>query len=494
MMRAVVAQLSHEGNAFNPIKTKQSDFVVLRGEDISGQLTGSGSVIGGILEACSANDVQVTPTLAANAPPSGVVEHSVFEAFSDEIVRVALEQTPDFVILDLHGAMVTDQVSDCEGALLKRLRHNVGSDCTIAAGLDLHAYLTDEMLDSADILTACKKNPHIDLNQTGQRAVELALAFHRGDIQASFAIARLPMLLAGNTETGSGPLRDAHALAERAVKSDPQLLDVSIFNCQPFLDVPNPSQAVLTLANGATKHATELSSEIAQLIWKRRYEFKNNFPDIETGFQTIQSEVQNRPFVVSDYGDRTFAGATGDSAEILNYAVLKAPELLGAIPILAPDAVQTAQRAGVGASIEVALGGFITDSFDRITYEAEVVRLWGGAFELKGPMLSGQPASVGAAAILRIGNVNVIAISNSGYTHDVGFFEGAGLDVRDHDYIVVKSGNHFQLSFDGIATPLKLDTPGVGQYSPGKFHVTRAPVFPESDFKEFIPVGSWIDP
>ncbi|MGL4975140.1 MAG: MlrC C-terminal domain-containing protein, partial [Bosea sp. (in: a-proteobacteria)] len=45
--------------------------------------------------------------------------------------------------------------------------------------------------------------------------------------------------------------------------------------------------------------------------------------------------------------------------------------------------------------------------------------------------------------------------------HDPAFFEAAGLPVAEQQVLVVKSGNHYKLSFAGIAETMTVDTPGL---------------------------------
>src|SRR3546814_17153145 len=65
-----------------------------------------------------------------------------------------------------------------------------------------------------------------------------------------------------------------------------------------------------------------------------------------------------------------------------------------------------------------------------------------------------------------------------GPTQDPAAFESQGIDIAAQDFLVVKSGYHFKLSFDGVATPLIVETPGIARYRPGFFHWQRARVHP----------------
>ena len=80
----------------------------------------------------------VTP-LAAEAMPSGKVTKKTFEYMSN-LITDALQDV-DLVLLDLHGAMVTEHLFDGEGELLYRIR-NLKPNIPIAVTCDLHCNLT----------------------------------------------------------------------------------------------------------------------------------------------------------------------------------------------------------------------------------------------------------------------------------------------------------------------------------------------------------------
>src|SRR3546814_11456230 len=92
---------------------------------------------------------------------------------------------------------------------------------------------------------------------------------------------------------------------------------------------------------------------------------------------------------------------------------------------------------------------------------------------MKGPYQAGEVASLGATAVVRVGSLSVILTSLPGPTQDPAAFESQGIDIAPQDFLVVKSGYHFKLSFDGIATPLMVETHGTARYRPGFFSWKR---------------------
>ena len=58
----------------------------------------------------------------------------------------------DGVLLDLHGAMVTEGHDDGEGDLIQGVREAVGPMVPIAVTLDFHGNLSEDMVRGADLL------------------------------------------------------------------------------------------------------------------------------------------------------------------------------------------------------------------------------------------------------------------------------------------------------------------------------------------------------
>ena len=94
-----------------------------------------------------------------------------------------------------------------------------------------------------------------------------------------------------------------------------------------------------------------------------------------------------------------------------------------------PDAVQEAIKAGVGAEIEVSLGGHTDPAMGApIKARAIVKMLSDGSFRNDGPMNAGVATSMGPTAVLRIGGIDVVTISNRIQTIDLQVFLSQGID------------------------------------------------------------------
>jgi microcystin degradation protein MlrC len=147
-----------------------------------------------------------------------------------------------------------------------------------------------------------------------------------------------------------------------------------------------------------------------------------------------------------------------------------------------PATVQQAARAGVGSVIDVSLGGHTDPSMGAPVKAKAIVKLLSdGTFRNDGPMNAGVVTSMGPTAVLRIGGVDVVTISNRIQTIDLQVFLSQGIDPAAKNVLVVKSVQHFRAAYGPIAREIVLVDSG-GICSPDikrlKFTKLRRPIWP----------------
>src|SRR5437667_51385 len=175
-VRFFVAMFSHETNTFSTIPTDRRQFEArdLRyGGELLEAYRGTGTCLGGMIEAAGARGVTLVPSLAAAASPAGRVTADFYEATTRRLLDdLRGAGRLDGVLLDLHGAMVPEGLEDGEGDLLRAVRATVGSAVPVAATLDFHANVTAEMVRHTTLLHGYKTYPHVDMDARGREATE----------------------------------------------------------------------------------------------------------------------------------------------------------------------------------------------------------------------------------------------------------------------------------------------------------------------------------
>lgn len=484
-MRVFVSSIFHEGNSFSRLKTGTASFAIVRGSALLEKVSQGSSALAGGCRALAMIGAEIVPGVSAVSPPGGPVEDDVFERLRDEIVAGARAARPDGVFLDLHGAMVTAGLDDPEGHLIAAVREACGPGTVIAVSLDLHAHVTPEMLARADIVLACKENPHTDYDLAGEQAATLLVDTVRKRIAPVTAAIWLPLIFGAQMETARGPLAELHARRRELLAARASLLDISICNCTTLVDVPGGGQCITAIADGDAVAAGEAVEELARIFWQRRDAFHSDFRPLDGVLADIASGALRAPVILGDQGDRVLAGAAGDGTAIMNELATRWPQLKAVVPVTDPDAVRAARAAGIGSELEIAVGGGLSAGIEPFRSTWRVETLGDGHFVQDGPYLRNEPAELGDTAVLRSDNLTILATSLPGFTQDPAAFRSQGIDVAGQDIVVVKSGYHFKISFGAVGTCIVVDTPGISNYRPGLLpFAKRRPVHPEDTIEE----------
>ncbi len=467
--RVLIAQFMHETNTFSKLPTTLDDYRkrwLIEGEAMVPRFTGTKNEIGGYIDAVKKYGWQPVWAGAANATPSGKLTRETWEVIRDMIVNAAKKAGKlDGVCLSLHGAMVTETEDDAEGALLELLRGVVGPDVPIAATLDLHANATLRMAKNANALVSYRTYPHIDGYERAVQAAALAQEAMEGRKKPRCLLVQ-PAMLEGaehGRTTQPGLMLDLLAKAD-AFEKEPGIDVVSIQAGFTWADIPytGPSVAV-SHEPAAEARARAIAHELIDEIWRRRDE----------GAATYY-----RPISDGIAAARAGIGKKGPLIILLDAGI----ENVAFGTIYDPAAVQQATKAGVGAVIEVSLGGHTDPSMGApVKAKAIVKMLSDGNFRNDGPMNAGVETSMGPTAVLRIGGIDVVTISNRIQTIDLQVFLSQGIDPAAKSVLVVKSVQHYRAAYAPIAREIVLVDSG-GICSPDisrlKFTKLRRPIWP----------------
>ncbi|MER9134333.1 M81 family metallopeptidase [Mesorhizobium sp. M0768] len=485
MVRVFVSSLFHEGNSFSAVQTTLSSFCVVRGAALTAKAQVSNASLGGACRRLERAGALILPGLSAVAPPGGPIVDAVYERLRDDIVAAVRETEPDGVYLDLHGAMVTEILDDPEGDLIAAIRKALRPRVVIAVSLDLHAHVTDAMLANADIIVACKENPHTDYPLAGERAVELMLAMLEGRIVPVTAAVRLPMIVGVQMETAHGPLCEVHQLRRQISAQEPAVLDISIYNTTTLVDVADGGQCITVTTDGAADVAAEIAAQLAHELWLKRFAFKPDFVPLEDMLADVAAERLQGPVIVGDQGDRVLAGAAGDGTVIISELLSRWHTIRALIPLTDPEVVAAAGRLGVGSVYRGPIGGRLSKGISPVDGEWRIEHLGDGHFVHDGPFLANEPGALGATAVLHRDNVTVLVTSLPGFTQDPAAFRSQGVDPAAYDIVVTKSGHHFKISFASVGPCIVVDTPGISNFQPGLLPFKkRRPIFPEDEVPE----------
>ena len=148
----------------------------------------------------------------------------------------------------------------------------------MVATVDLHANISERMVQNVDALVSYRTNPHMDQAERARDAARLSLGFVNGK-KPQRAFVRLPLTPASVTLlTREGPYADAIKYGQSKVGNG--VLDVSIVGGFVFSDSPKNGVAiVINGEQGADVRGTAL--DIATRIWDDRKRFVKRLTSID---------------------------------------------------------------------------------------------------------------------------------------------------------------------------------------------------------------------
>jgi microcystin degradation protein MlrC len=277
-VRFFVAMVSHETNTFSPLPTGRAQFEahdLHYGGELLEAYRGTGTCLGGMIEAADAGGVTLVPSLAAAASPGGCVSKEFYAEARDRLLAdLRAAGSLDGVLLDLHGAMVVESLDDAEGDLLAAVRATVGA-VPIAVTLDFHANVTRAMVATATLLHGYKTYPHVDMDARGREAASRLVEVAARRLCPAVAYRQLALLppIAGQLTT-RGPMRRLYDLAD-AMEAGPGVISISVFAGFPLADIHDAGLSIYVATDGDQALADRLADELAGAAWALRREFRH---------------------------------------------------------------------------------------------------------------------------------------------------------------------------------------------------------------------------
>lgn len=492
-MKLVIAQMKHETNTYSPVPTDIARFSALgplppEGDEAIRAYRGTGSALGAFLQLAEEVGAEVDVPIAASAWPSGPVEDAAFEHIASRICA-AVARGCDAVLLDLHGAMVTQSHEDGEGELLRRIRA-IAPDVPIGVALDMHTNLYDGMAQCATAIAGYQTYPHVDMHGTGLRAGRAILAQLAGKARPTMAWGRQPMLPHVMRQgTDDAPNKEIQA---RCREMEAQgALSASVFVGFPNADIEYAGLSAVVVTNGDEALARRWCDELLAMAWAARAQFVYRIEPLAQSMAQAQALAAAKPagsgpVVLLDHSDNCASGGTMDTMTVLGAILDAGLEDVAAFAIFDPEAARAMQAAGVGAEVTLSLGGKLDMPGIGLkgqprTVSGRVKLVCEGRFRNQGPMAAGEHNDMGLTAVLDTGKVEIVVISNHVEPHDLAAFTAVGMAPQRKRFVMLKSRVHWRAGLRPLAHAV-VECAGTGvctsDYDLLAFKNVRRPIYP----------------
>lgn len=504
--RIAVLGFAIECNRFSPVTTA-ADFeqdVDIRGNQIVSESRSGASITmpdlpGFFTEMDRTGPWTPVPLRVALAQPGGPVEQSFFQSFLGDIAAGLAASGPlDAVFISAHGAALAEGTDDPDGDLFDVIRRAVGPDIPVIAVFDLHANVSRKMIDNLSVFVGYLENPHTDIYERGVEAARHMRECLAG-ARTAIEMVKLPLVPPQiSLLTARGPYADLIQYGQSKVGGD--ILNVSVMAGFAYSDSPkNGLTAVVTARNGNRKVAADLALDIATRAWGMKERFKRGMMSMADAVQlavSVGRDPRRKPIILADVADNPGGGGRGNTTYLLRALKMAGAEqvILGVFN----DAALAAKAHALGE------GTIFTASFNSQEHqefslpfdcEAKVIKLSDGKYVGRRGVLRNVSSDMGPSALLDLGGVQVVVISNRCQCMDPRQLEMFDLDIAQARVVVVKSRGHFRGGFDEFFKPeqiYEVDCPGLTSPLLSNFTWSKLPrpVYPLDEEATWAPPAS----
>ena len=490
-MKILVAGLKQETNTFTPVLCDLSYFKrfrCLEDDEVVKALYGGSSEIAGMLECIEEHGDTAVPAVFMQAASNGRVDQAVADYFLQKTLAVIDREKPDAIFLAMHGGMaINNGIDDGVGYIYSRIRAHVGPDMIIATSRDMHSNVTKENITDTNMTSGFRTYPHEDQRATGYRAAKLGYRLLDGQ-PAYLSCVKIPMIVPAEGYTSRYGIFRALMDQGDALEASGKILDFSIFQMQPWLNVKDAGSAVVVVAE--TKEAADKYAKLlAHGLFDIRKEMCIKLLGID---EVIDKAVENKtgtPVILVDSADSPAAGSCGDSSFAIEHLLARDTGLRCAVYVADGPAADHAFEVGIGNTGTFTIGGTKDPGFQKpITLEATVHSLHEGHYIGSSDNCKGLPADSGRTAVLQTKNIDIVVMHYLTCSADVQTYRAFGVDPAMYDLVVVKSATQYKLlysKFTDLFYPT--DTPGSSTANLVSLPFDRIPrpFYPFDDISDF---------
>jgi microcystin degradation protein MlrC len=263
------------------------------------------------------------------------------------------------------------------------------------------------------------------------------------------AFQKLPLVLPAERANTQDPASVSFGIREllQSWERDPRILAAGLATVQPWLDIPEFGSAAVIVSDGDPDLARQCCAELSNRVWDKRREYLPELVTVEEGVRSALNQSDGL-VVLSDSADATTSGAPGDSNHLLREMLKHHWPRPALVTLVDPELVAEAQRRGIGAEFAAALGGKRDRAHSTpLTATVRVANVFDARFVMSGHLSRNMAIDMGRSAVLRIGNIHIVATSRTGPHFAPQLFQAAGIDPFAAQLVIAKSPCGFRAAY-----------------------------------------------
>ena len=385
-MKITLTCFMHESNTFIKKTTPVENFMnphfgdFIQGKDIVSYFKGGNHELSGSINELERQGIEYIPKMCAIATPSGTVEKEAYERIVKKLVDEIDADESDGLIINLHGATVSEEYLDADGEVLQRLRKKLGKNYPIVCTLDKHANISSKMFDNADVLIVFRTCPHLDTYDRGVEAAKIIIKIVQNQISPTGTFIAPPMMINMTKQnTFEEPVNQIIKRMEN-ISNDKSVISASFALGFQFADVPELGSSFVVYTDNDIQLSKEKCEGVAKFAWDNRNQYNLNAYEVSDAVKIAKNSTEF-PVILNDVGDNTGGGSSADSTfllqEIINQKVSNYCTVF-----FDPESVKHCEVNGVGSKVKLKVGGKVDDQHgDPVDIEGVVKNITDGIWE-----------------------------------------------------------------------------------------------------------------
>ena len=453
----------HETHTFLSQPTTLNDFIINIGDDVIKKNKGNGSPTDGFIEFALQKNWDIISGIQMSARPSGIVDEDA-ENFFDTNFFKKLEQhceNIDAIFLILHGAMVSKNHDDFEGDFLEKINHILKKrkiTIPVVAVLDLHANVSNKMIENSSCVYAYRKNPHSDSRDAAIKAASiLSDVFENPNVnQVNYQTKYI--LPPTGVGTANDPMKSVLAEAHKIEKNDKDIICINVMAGYSYADIADCGFSLNCCTKGDLNVAKNYLVSLANVLEEKiifGYPKENTLEEVLEKIKSLP--VLDKPILLIEPADNIGGGTPGDATDLLSRLLQSNQEGIVAI-INDPDSVKDCHQHNVGYEIGLNVGAKF-DKFhgDPIKLKATIQKLSNGKFTLKNKQshlasMMGMNIDMGLSAVVKNKHLTLLLTSIKTPPMDLGQLISQDISPEDAKLIVIKAAVSHKDAYDPIAS------------------------------------------
>ena len=277
----------------------------------------------GFLDYAGSQGWTVVPAIQMAANPSGMVTQNAIDTFHEHFFKVFERECSnvDGIFLVLHGAMVSEECDDVEGAFLREIRKRLdahGIDIPVAAVIDLHANVSLDMTDFSTCLYSYRMNPHNDAREAAVQATALLGQLMRGRKATQHHLATRYLIPPTGLATVANPMKAVQAKARAIEAEDSDILCINVMGGFSYADIADCGFSINCSTSGNPATARGYLSTLVDVF---EANMVNAYPT-DSALNVVLDRIDNEPrgkgpVLLVEPADNIGGGTPGDGTGLL---------------------------------------------------------------------------------------------------------------------------------------------------------------------------------